>query len=156
MSGSLYETFSRVMKVFVGKKVTIPGSFKRYICTALYSCYTVSKLQMFVNCIQLYSDKLYSYLQQSTCNVPYICNSWLLARAVYMYQLVGATNRPIYVCTYNQCVIIIILLHPPAKTTRVQQHAQTELLQDTCTLLIRGSYLFTNQLFISSLMELPQ
>lgn len=30
MSGSFYEIFSRVMKVFVGKKVTIPGSFKRY------------------------------------------------------------------------------------------------------------------------------
>ena len=31
MSGSFYEIFSRVMKVFVGKKVTIPGSFKRLV-----------------------------------------------------------------------------------------------------------------------------
>lgn len=30
LSGSFYEIFSRVMKVFIGKKVTIPGSFKRY------------------------------------------------------------------------------------------------------------------------------
>ncbi len=29
MSGSFYEIFSRVMKVLVGKKVTIPGAFKK-------------------------------------------------------------------------------------------------------------------------------
>lgn len=32
MSGSFYEIFSRVMKVFIGKRVTIPESFKRYAC----------------------------------------------------------------------------------------------------------------------------
>ena len=31
LSGSFYEIFSRVMKVFIGKKVTIPGSFKKYV-----------------------------------------------------------------------------------------------------------------------------
>ena len=36
MSGSFYEIFSRVMKVFVGKKVTIPGSFKRYVGIYFY------------------------------------------------------------------------------------------------------------------------
>ena len=29
MSGAFYQLFSRVMKVLVGKKVTIPGAFKK-------------------------------------------------------------------------------------------------------------------------------
>ena len=37
MSGSFYEIFSRVMKVLVGKKVTIPGAFKRYKLVRLLS-----------------------------------------------------------------------------------------------------------------------
>ncbi len=39
MSGLFYEIFSRVMKVFVGKKVTIPGSFKRYVQNAIPNTY---------------------------------------------------------------------------------------------------------------------
>ena len=31
MSGTLYEVFSRVMRVLVGKKITVPGSFKTYV-----------------------------------------------------------------------------------------------------------------------------
>ena len=31
MSGMFYEVFSRVMRVLVGKKITVPGTFKRYI-----------------------------------------------------------------------------------------------------------------------------
>ena len=31
MSGSFYEVFSRVMRVLVGKKITVPGTFKRYV-----------------------------------------------------------------------------------------------------------------------------
>ena len=30
MSGMFYEVFSRVMRVLVGKKITVPGTFKRY------------------------------------------------------------------------------------------------------------------------------
>ena len=37
MSGSFYEIFSRVMKVLVGKKVSIPGSFKRWEYTHNYA-----------------------------------------------------------------------------------------------------------------------
>ena len=29
MSGMFYEVFSRVMRVLVGKKITVPGTFKR-------------------------------------------------------------------------------------------------------------------------------
>ena len=37
MSGSFYEVFSRVMRVLVGKKITVPGTFKRYVqCVRLY------------------------------------------------------------------------------------------------------------------------
>ena len=31
MSGMFYEVFSRVMRVLVGKKITVPGTFKRYV-----------------------------------------------------------------------------------------------------------------------------
>ena len=30
MSGSLYEVFSRVMRALVGKKITVPGTFKKF------------------------------------------------------------------------------------------------------------------------------
>ena len=31
MSGMFYEVFSRVMRVLVGKKITVPGTFKRCV-----------------------------------------------------------------------------------------------------------------------------
>ena len=30
MSGSLYEVFSKVMRALVGKKITVPGAFKKF------------------------------------------------------------------------------------------------------------------------------
>ena len=37
MSGTLYEVFSRVMRVLVGKKITVPGSFKTYVLLTVIS-----------------------------------------------------------------------------------------------------------------------
>ena len=31
MSGTFYEVFSRVMRVLVGRKITVPGTFKRCV-----------------------------------------------------------------------------------------------------------------------------
>ena len=31
MSGSLYEVFSKVMRALVGKKITVPGPFKKCV-----------------------------------------------------------------------------------------------------------------------------
>ena len=50
MSGSFYEIFSRVMKVLVGKKVTIPGSFKRYI-------YVHTHLLLIYGCVHVICSK---------------------------------------------------------------------------------------------------
>ena len=36
MSGMFYEVFSRVMRVLVGKKITVPGTFKR--CVHVHAC----------------------------------------------------------------------------------------------------------------------
>ena len=30
MSGALYEVFSKIMRALVGKKITVPGPFKRF------------------------------------------------------------------------------------------------------------------------------
>ena len=38
MNGPLYEIFAKIMREIVGKKITVPGSFKKYVfMTLLYS-----------------------------------------------------------------------------------------------------------------------
>ena len=152
MSGMFYEVFSRVMRVLVGKKITVPGTFKRWVCIIASLCWCFCPVITYV-CVRVVLPLILCMLVVSESHAPTnpILSHWGYTKAL--------------IVTHRLSLSLSLSPHPPpppytpphhtAITTSVPSSAPVVLPLATSTLLTRASSLSTSQPSTSSLMPLP-